>query len=190
MVCFSASQTVTIEVPPLSVPIQRYFCQPERLMHALVDPHQVRALGGGSFQLSMRSISFMMLTLQPVADITIWNEQDRILIQSEQCQLAGQDALNKRFSFNLQGFLEPQQGVNRIDLVGQAALQVQVDLPAAFRLSPRALLESTGNGMLNGILVRIKQRLLQRLVEDYAYWATQQSRLSVSNLTASNHQIL
>lgn len=180
MVCFNAFQTVAIAVPPLPVPIQRYFGQPERLVQALVDPHQVRVLGKGSFRLTMRSISFMMLTLQPVADIKVWNDSGRILIRSERCCLAGQDALNQRFALNLEGFLEPQEVSRKVDLVGQAALQVQVDLPAAFRLTPKSFLESTGNGVLNGVLLRIKQRLMQRLVEDYARWVSQEHCLTAS----------
>jgi hypothetical protein len=178
MVCFSAFQTVAIQAPLLAVPIQRYFGEPERLVKALVDPHQVCVLGEGSFRLTMRSINFMMLTLQPVADIMVWNEANRVLIQSERCRLMGQEALNSRLSFNLEGFLEPRTRAQTIELVGQAALQVQVDLPAAFRLTPRSLLESTGNGVLSAILLKIKQQLLRRLVEDYAGWAAAQEPLA------------
>lgn len=174
MVRFCASQSVNIEIPTFSVPIERYFNQTERLVYALVDPSQVTALGDDVFRLKMRPIRFMMLSLEPVTDIRLKVCQGRVVIQSQACYLAGHEALNKRFSLELQGVLEPLLSAKKTILSGQANLQVQVDLPAAFRLTPKVILETTGNGLLNGVLLTIKQRLMHRLVADYEAWAAQQ----------------
>ena len=174
MVCFSSSQTVGIELLSAACSIQKYFSQTDRLVYALIDPSQVDVLGHGLYRLSMRPIKFMMLQLQPVSDIQVVVDKDRVLIQSDTCELLGQPALNKRFSLSLRGILTPQQQSDEgVLLYGEAHLQVDVDLPAAFRLTPRTILEATGNGILNSILMTIKQRLLRQLVADYENWAAQ-----------------
>ncbi|MEM9163027.1 MAG: DUF1997 domain-containing protein [Cyanobacteria bacterium P01_F01_bin.4] len=180
MVRFCASQSVSIEVPTFSVPIERYFNQTERLVYALVEPSQVTVLEEDIFRLRMRSLRFMMLALEPVTDIRVWLCQGRVMIQSQGCYLSGHESLNNRFSLDLQGVLEPLTSAGETTLSGQANLQVRVDLPAAFRLTPKSILETTGNGILNGVLLTIKQRLLHRLVADYEIWATQP--LSVSSM--------
>ena len=46
---------------------------------------------------------------------------------------------------------------------------------------PTPLLEMAANGLLRGVLGRIKQRLLTQLLEDYHHWTQQTS----SDLTAT-----
>jgi hypothetical protein len=180
MLCLRASKFVDIEVPSLAAPIQDYLSQTERLVYALVDPNQVELLGNDTFRLRMRPIKFMMLSLQPISDVQVYLAQQQVVIQSDTCQLLGQEALNKRFALNLQGLLWPEisPGQRPVRLRGEAHLQVKIDLPTAFRLTPKPLLESTGNSILNGILMTIKQRLLYQLVEDYTRWASDQMAMT------------
>lgn len=178
MVCFSASQSVRISVPSLQVPIQDYLAQPERLVYALVDPSQVEMIGPEQFRLYLRPFSFLMLTLEPVSDMQVCWQDGQIHIESDTCWLKGQPALNKHFSFGLQGILRPtHEGANAY-LTGQANLQVTLDLPMSFRLTPKTLIQKTGSGILKGILKTMKQRLLNRLVADYQTWATQPAAIA------------
>ncbi|MBC6417497.1 MAG: DUF1997 domain-containing protein [Prochloron sp. SP5CPC1] len=39
-------------------------------------------------------------------------------------------------------------------------------------LTPKPLLEFTGNGLLKSVLLRIKQRLQGQLLQDYHEWAS------------------
>ena len=57
-------------------------------------------------------------------------------------------------------------------LRGQANLIVSVDLPQALSFTPKPLLERTGNSLLNGILITLKQRLMRQLIADYCAWAS------------------
>ena len=50
--------------------------------------------------------------------------------------------------------------------------------PAVLRLITR-LLESTGESLLNGILLTIKGRVGQQLIQDFQSWRQQASRPSV-----------
>lgn len=171
MVHLHASQSVEINISPVPIPIDQYLSNTDRLVYSLADPSQIRVLGENRFEFSMRPIKFLMLTLEPIADVTIYpNECNEIVIYSDSCQLRNQTALNRRFLFKLEGWLVARPDDSGVS--GNAQLDITIELPPAFRVTPKSLLESTGNAILNGILIAIKQRLQQRLIHEYRSWAS------------------
>lgn len=175
-VCFSATQSVEIAVPDQPIPIQHYLRQPQRLIHALIDPNRVESLGEEQFRFKMRPIHFMTLTLQPTVDLRIWAEAEgRICLQSTGCEILGIEYINQRFGLQLVGELLPITRLTKTYLSGQANLQVQVDIPPPLSLTPRPIVEATGNGLLRSVLLTIKQRLVHQLLSDYSEWVASQS---------------
>jgi len=176
MVRFSASQSVTIAVPTQPLSVEAYLTEPERLVYALVDPSQVEKLGSNLFRVKVRSIKFLSFTIQPICDIEVWLEGETVRLRSNRCEIENYDSLNEKFSLNMQGYLLSQsteEGKKRgKKLRGQANLIVSVDLPQALSFTPKPLLERTGNGLLNGILITLKQRLMRQLIADYCAWAS------------------
>ena len=169
---FSASQSVHITVPDQPAPIQHYLRQPARLVRALVDPKRTEQLSAEVFRLKMRPISFMHLSVQPTVDMRVWSGSDgAIFLRSAGCEIRGNEYINRRFSLDLFGRLEPCTEGDRTILTGRADLSVGVDLPPPLWLTPRPLLETTGNGLLQSVLVTIKQRLMHQLIADYEAWA-------------------
>ncbi|CAN5811380.1 DUF1997 domain-containing protein [soil metagenome] len=183
MVRFSASQSVTISVPPQPVSIEAYLSQADRLVYALMDKKQVEVLNPNLFRVSVRPIRFIGLSLQPVCDIEVWQEEETVRLRSDRCQLKGRDSINQRFSVNMQGYLVPQTTSAGKKLRGQANLRVSVDLPQAMSLTPGPLLERTGNSIINGILLTLKQRLMRQLINDYCAWAAAHPSGKVSSLS-------
>lgn len=175
MVRFSASQAVTISVPPQPLPIDEYLSEPKRLVYALVEESQTEFLGSNLFRVRVRPIRFLNLNIQPVCDIEVWLEADTVRLRSDTCRLEGRKDFNQKFSLNMQGYLVSQQTKKGEKLRGQANLIVGVDLPQAMMLTPKPFLEKAGNGLLNGILVTLKQRLMRQLIADYSAWATASS---------------
>ena len=55
-------------------------------------------------------------------------------------------------------------------LQGEATLAVNVSQPPLLRLIPKRVLESTGESILNGILITIKGRVGRQLVNDFQDW--------------------
>jgi len=181
--CFSASQSIELVVPELSIPIQHYLRQPQRLIKALVDPSRTEQIGVDSFRLKMRPLHFMAFTLQPTVDMEVLTEPDGgIRLRSTACEIRGIEYINQRFSLNLVGRLVPYQTQQTTYLKGKADLQVQVDLPPPFLLTPKPVLETTGNGLLRSVLLTIKQRLTHQLLSDYRSWAASQTAENVENL--------
>jgi hypothetical protein len=170
---FTASQSVSILMPSAAVPIQHYLKQPHRLMQALADSSQIEVLSEHCYRLKMKPRQFLMFNLQPTVDIELQSNSDgTIYLESKGCELRGIDFINQRFRLDLKGVLSPSQKAGQTYLEGQADLQVQVDIPPVLWMTPKAIVEATGNGLLKSILMTIKQRLVHQLVLDYQKWAS------------------
>ncbi len=179
---FTASQSVEIAVPEQPIPIQHYLRQPQRLVRALVDPSRIDQLSEEHFRLKMRPLTFMMLKIQPTVDLKVWAESSgTVHVQSVACEIRGVEYIDQRFTLNLKGHLSPYNLNGETRLKGQADLEVQVELPAPFSLTPKPFLEATGNGLLKSVLLTIKQRLLYQLLADYHHWVCDQAEEIRSN---------
>ena len=141
MLRFSASQSVTISVPPQPLSIQSYLSEVNRLVYALVDEQQVEVLNPNLFRVKVRPIRFVGLSLQPVCDIKVWLDEGTVRLSSDQCYLEGHKSFNDKFSINMQGYLVVQPTSKGSQLRGQANLGLGVDLPQAMRFTPKPLLE-------------------------------------------------
>lgn len=176
MAKFHASQRLQLNVVNEAIPIEHYLRQPQRLVEAITDSNRVERLGPSHFRLRLRSLQFMMLQFQPVAELEV-RAQDNgtIHLNSYRCEVEGAEFLQDSFSLQLSGRLSPQQNGSVTEVVGQADLSVEVDVPAPLKLVPAAVLERTGTTFLNGILLTVKNRLERQLERDYRRWATAQS---------------
>ena len=176
MLTLQAQQSVTLTVTEQSIPIHHYLRQPRRLVHALVNPQQVSDRGDGVFRLRMRAVTFLMLHLQPVADLALRvQDSGRISLRSVGCELRGNHFINQPFELELVGYLQPCPQGSVTSLSGTAQLAIRVELPPILKLTPRSLLETIGNQLLKGILLTMKQRLMRQLVADYRRWSAEQS---------------
>jgi hypothetical protein len=174
-VTFTASESLEIIVAEQTIPIQHYLRQPQRLVQAIVETSLAEHLSENRFRLKMRSLNFLDLYyFQPTVVLNVWaTSGGTVFLQSEDCQIKGIDYINDRFTLDVKGKLAPVEKNNQTYLAGKANLEVKVDLPPALWLTPRPLLEITGNGLLKGVLSRIKQRLMSQLLQDYQQWAEQ-----------------
>ncbi|AFZ04702.1 Protein of unknown function DUF1997 [Oscillatoria nigro-viridis PCC 7112] len=175
---FNASQFVELAVPEERVPIQHYLRQPRRLVNALVDRSRTQQLSDDCFRLKMRPLQFMMLSIQPTVDMRVWAQADgTINLESVACEIRGVGYINDRFALNLKGKLCVHQSSGVAYLKGKADLEVQVELPPPFWLTPKPILETTGNALLKSVLLSVKQRLMYQLLLDYRRWASSESEL-------------
>lgn len=175
---FCASQVLNLRVPNGPLPIEHYLRQPHRLVQAITDPRCVDQLEEGLYRLSLRPLQFLGISMQPTTDLRVWGLTDGTLcLEAVDCQVYGPaylDHLNQSFSMGLSGRLTPQPQDPYTALVGQADLQVQLELPAPLNLMPSAMVQTAGGRLLGSILATIKHRLERQLVEDYQAWAHQQ----------------
>jgi hypothetical protein len=192
----TASESLEIAVEEQSVPIQHYLRQPQRLVSAIADPKRMEQLSESHFRLKMRPLNFMdMYHFQPTVILKVWTgASGTVYLNSESCEIRGIDYINDRFFLNVKGKLFPHQHKDKTYLQGRADLEVKVELPPALWVTPKPLLEIAGNGLVKGVLSRIKQRLLGQLLKDYCQWAKQNNELSnithASALPTADHLII
>jgi hypothetical protein len=185
---FTASQSVEIAVPKQPIPIQHYLRQPQRLVKALADNSRVQQLSEEMFRLKMRPLAFMSLSIQPTVDIRVWTDANgTIYLRSTGCEIRGFEYINQRFALNLKGYLSPYHNDKDTNLQGKADLEVLVDIPHPFSLTPKSILETTGNGLLKSVLLTIKQRLLHHLLADYRHWVISQTQ--IKEITRDNTEM-
>lgn len=177
---FFASQSVKLAVPDESVSIRHYLRKPKRLVDALTGSSEILQLQEEYFRLKMRPLTFMILSFQPTVDMRVWaGDNGTIHLQSVACEIHGIEYINQRFSFQLVGKLEPEDQNGLTYLTGKADLEVKVEVPPPFNLTPASILEASGNTLLASVLLTIKQRLMNQLLSHYRQWASSQATGSV-----------
>jgi hypothetical protein len=181
IVKFTADLSVDIAVPNQPIPIGHYLRQPHRLVRSLVDPNRIKQVNDDEFCLTMRTLSFFGLDLQPTVYLRVWTQADgTVRIASTHCEIRGIDYIDRRFSLKLIGKLSPYQKQAQTYLQGHADLAVKVDLPPPLNFMPNAIVESAGNSLLKSILLTFKQRLIHQLLADYSVWANTEPEASNS----------
>ena len=178
-VSFSSSESVKISVEDEEIPIQHYLRQSQRLVEAIANPKLMKQVADDLYDLKMRPINFMEIYhFQPIVLLKVWSGSNgSVYLKSEGCQIKGIDYINKRFSLKLKGILYPQENNGKTTLQGQADLEVGVEVPTALMFTPRPFLEMAGNKLLQSVLVRIKQKLIAQLIQDYRSWAAQEVKV-------------
>ena len=186
-VSLKAQESVEISVDNEATPIQHYLRQPQRVVKAIAEPQLIKQLANDAYELKMRPINFMeVYHFQPIVQLKVWSGSgSSVYLKSEGCQIKGIDYINDRFTLNLKGVLYPHEQNGQTVLLGQADLEVGVDLPAALMFTPKPLLEKAGNKLLKGVLSRIKQKLMTQLVQEYVAWASQE-KMAQSDLSSQS----
>ncbi|NJK28440.1 MAG: DUF1997 domain-containing protein [Coleofasciculaceae cyanobacterium SM2_3_26] len=178
---FFAAQVVKLEVPSQQVSIQKYLQKPQRVVRAIGASSHIEPIGEDAYRLSMRPVKFFMLGIEPTVDLKVWTDGDgTIRLDSTACELRGIETMRDHFSLQLNGDLTPYEMGGTTYLQGGAQIAIKIYLPPPFSFMPKGLVESTGNSLLGGILLRMKQRLMHQLLLDYDRWATQQAEALVA----------
>ena len=174
---FFASQSVKLAVPYQPVPIQYYLRQPQRIVSAIADSSQIHQLSHDCYRLTMRPLKFFMLKIEPTVDLKIWSDANgTIHLQSVGCELKGIETINDHFDIQLKGTMQPCKMGSKTYLQGGAELGLKIFLPPPFTMMPKQMVQSTGNGLLGNVLLKMKQGLMQQLLLDYSEWAIAQEQ--------------
>jgi hypothetical protein len=167
---FSASQSVDLILAGEVEHIKAYLRQPERLLKALINPHQLSPLGPQCFRYELHPLNFLILRPQPSVDLRVWTDDEGVLrVQSTDARIRGLELSPSRFGLSLQGNLTPHRQASA-GLQGSVQLVVEVDVPPILQWTPSALIEQTGNALLRGILLSLRQRLERQLLDDFQQW--------------------
>ena len=145
--------------------------QEERLLSALLDEQQLNRLAPGSYRYLVTNLQVFQLQVKPIVSLQIEHADRALLMRALDCELEGLGLVDD-FELTLEANLE----ATNAGLVGEAHLAVKVSQPPLLRLIPRRMLETTGESILNGILVGIKARVGQQLISDFRRWCSSEGQ--------------
>lgn len=178
---FKASQHLDLPVRRQAQHLPAYLREDDRLIAALLDGRQLTRLGPGRYRYLVTKLQVFQLQVTPVVILEIDHQDESIVMRAVDCELEGLGAVDD-FQLTLEAILH----ATPTGLVGDASLAVQVSQPALLRLIPRRLIESTGESILNGILIGIKGRVGQQLLSDFYLWCNSiESAKKTSEKTAA-----
>ena len=167
---FRASQQLNLAVKHNTAQLGAYLQQEERVVSALLDPNQLQPLAPGHYRYTVSQLQVFQLRIQPIVDLQTNLQDGRLELRASDCQLEGLGLVDD-FALTLSSWLRATpQG-----LEGEATLSVAVSQPPLLRLIPAGVLEATGHSLLAGILLGIKGRVGQQLLNDFEQWLQQPS---------------
>jgi hypothetical protein len=164
---FAASQQLELRVQRNAQRLPEYLMQEERLLAALLDERQLRRLAPGSYRYLVTNLQVFQLQVKPIVSLQIEHAERALVMRALDCELEGLGLVDD-FELTLEANLKATD----VGLVGDAHLAVKVSQPPLLRLIPRRMLETTGESILNGILVGIKARVGQQLMSDFRRWCS------------------
>lgn len=176
---FSASQHLALHVQRDADRLPDYLHEDDRLVSALLDSRQLTPLDAGRYRYVVTSLQVFQLHVKPIVCLEIVHEGDMVLMRALDCELEGLGIVED-FDLTLEARLQADPD----GLSGDASLTVQVSQPPLLRLIPKAILESTGESILNGILLGIKGRVGQQLINDFNTWCSESERETAEKTTA------
>ena len=162
---FDASQHLDLPVQRHAQRLADYLRQEERLLAALLDERQLTRQGPGQYRYLVTNLQVFQLQVKPIVSLQIEHGERSLLMRAVDCELEGLGLVD---DFKLT--LEANLNATDRGLVGDASLAVRVSRPSLLRLIPKRMLETTGESLLNGILVGIKARVGQQLMADFRRW--------------------
>ncbi|RPF82887.1 MAG: DUF1997 domain-containing protein [Synechococcus sp. TMED20] len=162
---FDASQHLDLPVQRHAQRLADYLRQEERLLAALLDERQLTRKGPGEYRYLVTNLQVFQLQVKPIVSLQIEHGDSSLLMRAVDCELEGLGLVD---DFKLT--LEANLNATDRGLVGDASLAVRVSQPPLLRLIPKRMLETTGESLLNGILVGIKARVGQQLMADFRRW--------------------
>ena len=160
-----ASQHLDLPVQDNAKRLAAYLLEQQRVVAALLNEKQLTALGDGRYQYTVTTLQVFQLQVKPVVSIAVSNADGRLIMRATDAELEGLGLVDD-FELTLEAILEATPA----GLQGEACLGVQVTQPALLKLIPSRVLESTGQSILNGILLGIKGRVGQQLLTDFRHW--------------------
>ena len=165
LLSFDAKQKLKLSVSKNKEYLSNYLLEEERVVGAMLDSKKLVPEGDGKYKYTVTSFKVFQLDINPVVSIAVENKDGILKMSALDSKLDGLGIID---DFNL--ILKANLEATPNGLEGEAMLGVSVSQPPILKLVPKKILESTGHSVLNGILLGIKSRVQQQLVNDFLDW--------------------
>ncbi|RAL42699.1 hypothetical protein DM860_009206 [Cuscuta australis] len=174
---FAARRKESVVVQQLQRPLMEYMRLPAS-QYSVLDAERIERVDDNTFRCYVYGFKFFAFEVCPVLLVRVEEQPDGCSINLLSCKLEGSPivvAQNDKVEASL---------VNRIScdnkpgdatlgqLTSDAVIEVNIEIPFAFRALPVKAIESTGAKILDRVLGITLPRFMAQLVKDYQAWAS------------------
>ncbi|XP_019198837.1 PREDICTED: uncharacterized protein LOC109192591 [Ipomoea nil] len=174
---FIARRKESVSVRQLQRPLMEYMSLPAS-QYSVLDAERIERVDDNTFRCYVYRFKFFAFEVCPVLLVRVEEQPDGCSINLLSCKLEGSPivvAQNDKFDASMVNRISydgnrRDSGVQK--LTSDAVIEVNIEVPFAFRALPVQAIESTGAQVLNQILGIMLPRFMAQLVKDYQAWAT------------------
>ncbi|GAB2276831.1 hypothetical protein Dimus_011544 [Dionaea muscipula] len=174
---FIARRRDTISVRQLQRPLLEYMSLPAS-QYSVLDAERIERVNENTFRCYVYRFKFFAFEVCPVLLVRVEEQPNGCCIKLLSCKLEGSPfvvAQNDKFDASM---------VNRVScdsnesnslmerLTSDTVIEVNIEVPFAFRAIPVQAIESAGAQVLEQILEIVLPRFMAQLVKDYQAWAS------------------
>ncbi|GJP38883.1 hypothetical protein CLOM_g23291 [Closterium sp. NIES-68] len=172
----SATWSQQVQLDEKEKPLAEYMTLPAS-QYSVLDAERIERVDGSTFRCYAHRVKFFTVEVCPVLLVRVDEEADGCTIRLLSATLDGSPIVkeqNKKFRASMVNRVrwapDPSSPSSRL-IMSHTTLQSSVEVPTAFRVIPRDVIESAGNKLLEQILKVAVPRFLDQLKKDYAAWA-------------------
>ncbi|KAI4339270.1 hypothetical protein MLD38_024229 [Melastoma candidum] len=174
---FLARHKDSVTVQQLQRPLSEYMSLPAS-QYSVLDAERIERVDEETFRCYVYRFKFFAFEVCPVLVVRVDVEDDGCSINLLSCKLEGSPivvAQNEKFDASMTNritYTSSQNGTSPSRLTSDAVIEVNIEIPFAFRAIPKEAIESTGTQILDQILKLMLPRFMSQLVKDYQAWAS------------------
>ncbi|WMV31610.1 hypothetical protein MTR67_024995 [Solanum verrucosum] len=174
---FIGRRKESLSVKQLQRPLMEYMSLPAS-QYSVLDAERIERVDDSTFRCYVYRFKFFAFEVCPVLLVRVEEQPDGCCIKLLSCKLEGSPivvAQNDKFDasmVNKISYDSKQRDSPLQQLTSDAVIEVNIEIPFAFRAIPVQAIESTGSQVLDQILRIMLPRFMAQLVKDYQAWAS------------------
>ncbi|KAK4353624.1 hypothetical protein RND71_025818 [Anisodus tanguticus] len=163
---FIARRKESLSVKQLQRPLMEYMSLPAS-QYSVLDAERIERVDDSTFRCYVYRFKFFAFEVCPVLLVRVEEQSDGCCIKLLSCKYGHAASMVNKISYDS----------NRRDsalqqLTSDAVIEVNIEIPFAFRAIPVQAIESTGAQVLDQILRIMLPRFMAQLEKDYQAWAS------------------
>lgn len=161
----------------------------------MLDAQRVERLGDDTFRCFVGAFGFLGVRVEPVLTLQVATGARGCTISLLSTELQGSSlivAQNDKFDARMRNEVSYNEGEAAGEklITSSVSLEVDVQVPWAFRLLPTKALSASGSGVLQAMLNIMVPSFVRQLEGDYCAWAAgDDSRKALGDLTLDDAQL-
>ncbi|CAN8257172.1 unnamed protein product [Cochlearia groenlandica] len=174
---FISRHKQSVSVLQLQKPLIEYMSLPAS-QYSVLDAERIERVDDNTFRCYVYTFKFFNFEVCPVLLVRVEEQLNGCCIKLLSCKLEGSPvvaAQNDKFDASMVNRVScdsAEEGSTEQQITSDAVIEVNIEIPFAFRVFPVGAIEATGTQVLDQILKLMLPRFLSQLSKDYQAWAT------------------